>query len=110
MMKIQYDLFGSFSQSSNYDSFALHSYEEKTGISKAHFQWAFYQLTFVENNWENRSHSFFVVPFGEPSFFNFFYFAKVTIICWKNKSTSCKNPFFLSFLKIFWTQTSENSP
>jgi hypothetical protein len=59
---------------------------------------------------KNISHSFFVVPFGEPSFLNFFYFAKVTIICWKNKSTSCKNPFFLSFLKIFWTQTSENSP
>lgn len=90
MMKIQYDLLGSFSQSSNYDSFALHSCEEKTGISKAHFQQAFYQLTFVKKHIP----LVFCCPFWRAFFLQFSLFCKSDNYLLEKQILLMQKPFF----------------
>jgi hypothetical protein len=111
MMKIQYDLFGSFSQSSNYDSFALQSYEEKTGISKAHFPMGFSSAHLCGKQLKKHIPLIFCCPFWRAFFLHFFLFCKSDNYLLEKKILLMQKPFFPKFFsKKIWTQTSKNSP
>jgi hypothetical protein len=51
----------------------------------------------MENNWKNISHSFFVVPFGECSFFNFILFCKSDNYLLKKQILLMQKPFYPEF-------------